>query len=77
IHDRTWTTDRSRAVQRWGELEPSLATPLGQLHSWATGERRPAREEVELVLADDGIVSAIVARFGRLIGLWTDGADDQ
>jgi len=46
-------------------------------HAWATRERRPAREEVNFVLADDGIVSAIVARFGRLIGLWTDDADDQ
>jgi hypothetical protein len=27
-------------------------------------------------LADDGIVAAIVERFGRLIGLWTDDPDD-
>jgi hypothetical protein len=77
VHDHTWTTDRSRAVQRWSELEPGLAAQLGRLHSWAKGERQPDREEVGRALADDGIVSAIVERFGRLIGLWTDDPDDQ
>jgi uncharacterized protein len=71
-HDHTWTTDRSRAVMRWSELEPGLAGQLGRLHSWANGERCPSREEVERALAADGIVSAIVDRFGRLIGLWPD-----
>lgn len=71
VHDHTWTTDRSHAVRRWGELEPGLATQLGRLHSWANGER-PSREEVERALAGDGIVSAIVERFDRLIGLWPD-----
>jgi uncharacterized protein len=72
VHDHTWTTDRSRAVRRWSELEPGLAGQLGRLHSWANGERRPSRDEVEDALAADGIVSAIVDRFGRLIGLWPD-----
>jgi uncharacterized protein len=73
VHDHSWTTDRSRAVRRWSELEPGLARQLGRLHSWANGERRPAQAEVERALADDGIVAAIVDRFGRLIGLWPDG----
>ena len=30
----------------------------------------PSREEVGPALADDGIVSAILERFDRLIGLW-------
>jgi Nucleotidyltransferase domain len=77
VYDHTWTTDRSRAVQRWSELEPDLAAQLGRLHSWAQGERQPDREEVRRALADDGIVSAIVERFGRMIGLWTDDPDDQ
>jgi uncharacterized protein len=77
VHDHTWTTDRSRAVRRWSELEPDLAAQLGRLLSWAKGERRPAREEVRRALADDGIVSAVVERFGRLIGLWTDDPEDQ
>jgi len=77
VHDYTWTTDRSRAVQRWSELEPDLAAQLAWLLSWAKGERRPSREEVGRALADDGIISAIVERFGRLIGLWTDDPDDQ
>jgi uncharacterized protein len=75
VHDHTWTTDRSRAVRRWSELEPGAATELGQLHWWANGHRRPSREEVERALADDGIVSAIVTRFGTLIGLWADDPD--
>ena len=77
VHDHTWTTDRSRAVRRWSELEPDLAAQLGQLHSWAKAERRPDREEAGRAVADDGIVSAIVERFGRLIGLWTDDPDGQ
>lgn len=77
VHDHTWTTDRSRAVQRWSDLEPDLAAQLGRLLSWAKAERHPDREEVGRALADDGIVSAIVERFGRVIGLWTDDPDDQ
>jgi Nucleotidyltransferase domain len=77
VHDYTWTTDRSRAVQRWSDLEPGLAAQLGRLHSWAKRECHPDREEVGRALADDGIVAAIVERFGRLIGLWTDDPDDQ
>jgi hypothetical protein len=77
VHDHTWTTDRAGAVQRWSDLEPDLAAPLGRLHSWAKAERHPDREEAARALADDGIVCAIVERFGRLIGLWTDDPDDQ
>jgi hypothetical protein len=77
VHDRTWTTDRSRAARRWGELEPGLAAPLGLLLSWARAERRPSRGEVRRALADDGIVAAVVERFGSLIGLWADDPEDQ
>jgi hypothetical protein len=77
IHDHTWTTDRSRAVRRWSELEPGLASHLGRLHCWANGERRPSRQEAECALAEDGIASAIVQRFGSMIGLWPDDPDDQ
>jgi uncharacterized protein len=72
VHDRTWTTDRARSARRWSELEPGLAVPLGRLLAWATGERRPSAEEVRRVLADDGIIAAIVECFARLIGLWAD-----
>lgn len=77
VYDRTWTTDRSRAVRRWGDVEPSLATELNRLLSWAKGERRPAPEEVANALADDGTVSLIVERFARLIGLWADDPAGQ
>jgi len=70
VHDRTWTTDRARAARRWGELEPALAVPLGQLLAWATAQRRPTRDEVRRVLAGGGLVAAIVERFAHLIGLW-------
>jgi uncharacterized protein len=77
VHDQTWTTDRSPAARRWSELEPGLATQLGQLHSWASRERRPGREEAERALTDDGIIAVIVERFGNLIGLWTDDPEDH
>jgi uncharacterized protein len=77
VHDHTWTTDRARAAQRWSDLEPGLAAQLGRLHSWATAERHPDLEEVGRALADDGIVCAILERFTRLIGLWTDDPEDQ
>jgi uncharacterized protein len=76
IRDRTWTTDRTRAARRWGEIEPCLAAPLGVLLSWATAEHRPARQEVPPVLADDGIVATVVKRFSELIGLWADDPQD-
>jgi nucleotidyltransferase-like protein len=72
VRDRTWTTDRSRAVRRWSELEPGLAAQLGLLHSWARHERCPSREETGRALAGDGIIAAIVERFDSLIGLWPD-----
>ena len=72
VHDQTWTTDRARAVRRWGEIEPVLAAPLGQLLSWATARRRPAPGEVRQALAGDGIVAAAADRFASLIGLWPD-----
>jgi uncharacterized protein len=77
VRDHTWTTDRSRAARRWSELEPDLAVPLGRLLSWANAERRPSCEDVGRALADDGLVDAIVERFGRVIGLWTDDSRDQ
>jgi uncharacterized protein len=77
VRDQTWTTDRSRAAQRWGELDPGLAARLSQLLSWATGQRRPGREEAGSALAGDGIVPAVVERFSRLIGLWAGHPDDH
>jgi hypothetical protein len=41
VRDHTWTTGRSRAVQRWSDLGPGLAAQLGRLHSWAKGEHHP------------------------------------
>jgi uncharacterized protein len=77
VHDHTWTTDRSHAARRWGELEPNLAAPLGRLQSWAVAERRPSRGQVGRALTGDGIVGAIVERFGSLIGLWAEDPQNQ
>jgi hypothetical protein len=77
VHDQTWTTDRSRAARRWGEIEPGLAAHLRQLHSWVSAERRPADEEVERALAGDGIAEAIVERFASRIGLWADDPEGR
>ena len=77
VHDRTWTTDRSRAARRWGEVEPHLDGQLGQLWSWASAEGRPSPADVERALAGDGIVAAVAARFGSLIGLWPDDEGGQ
>ena len=71
IQDRTWTTSRERAVRRWSEIEPGLAADLSRLSSWATRERSPSSHELEHALAVDGVITAIVDRFGGLIGLWT------
>lgn len=72
VHDHVWTTDRSRAVRRWGEIELSLAIPLDRLFSWTEGTHRPSYAEVKEAVADDGVVTAIVERFANMIGLWTD-----
>ncbi len=72
VHDHTWTTDRSRAVRRWSEIEPGLAADLDRLHSWTDGTHLPTPRQVAEAVADDGVVAAIVERFGGLIGLWND-----
>ncbi|WP_299931689.1 nucleotidyltransferase domain-containing protein [uncultured Nocardioides sp.] len=72
VHDHTWTTDRARACQRWGEIDPRLAVPLALLQSWSDGKQTPARGELERALGPDGVVTAVVARFADIVGLWTE-----
>jgi uncharacterized protein len=76
VRDHTWTTDRSRAARRWGDVQPDLAVPLGRLLSWAKGDRRAAHKEVRRALAADGVVDSIVDRFGSSIGFWADDPPD-
>jgi uncharacterized protein len=76
VYDHTWTTDRARAGRRWSEIEPDLAGHLDQLQGWADRASDSSREQVESALADDGIVAAIVERFGAMIGLWAGGHDN-
>lgn len=71
VHDNIWTTDRQRAVQRWSEIEPALGPELARLWSWVDGAQIPARDAVGRVLADDGLVAAVVRQFDAVAGLWT------
>jgi uncharacterized protein len=68
VLDRTWTTDRGRAAHRWAELEPRWAEDTAALLEWA--ERPPVvtRSRVDAVF--DGCVSALVAAFADVVGLW-------
>lgn len=70
VHDGTWTTDRSRAVARWGEVDPGLAGALRQMGQWVSGEAPPLPAEVTSILARGGAVEGVVDRFRTLIGLW-------
>jgi uncharacterized protein len=72
VHDQTWTTSRSRAARRWGEVEPGLAAGLARLESWADRLGHPEREDVARAVADGGVVSEITGQFATLIGLWPD-----
>ena len=74
VHDRTWTTDRSLAARRWGEIDPRLAAGLARLDSWAGRIEHPTRPEVEAVLDESGLVSEVVTRFRELVGLWDDAS---
>ncbi len=41
VHDRTWTTDRERAAQRWATIDRSLAEPLALLADWSDDRADP------------------------------------
>ena len=72
VHDSTWTTDRARAADRWGEVHPDLADRLSELLDWAV--RAPAassgatHDRVNRHL--DTTVQQIVQQFDDAIGLW-------
>ena len=68
VHDSTWTTDRTRAAFRWGEVEPSLAGDLRMLVAWADGSVDADQTSLSRIL--DGAVARIVEAFDRSIGLW-------
>lgn len=76
VRDKTWTTDRARAADRWGEIEPALAGPLRMLLSWAAAECRPASEDAWSAIAGGGIVAAVAERFADIIGLWPDDQEN-
>ena len=68
VRDRTWTTDRIAAAERWAQLEPATSDDLGRLASWAAGRGAPDRQDIQYAL--DGIVRQIAGAFADSIGLW-------
>ena len=72
VHDRTWTTDRAIAVERWSAVDPTLAADLLRLHGWATGQRVPVRHEVAAAVSEGAVIAAVVDRFRARVGLWGD-----
>ncbi|MFE6510780.1 hypothetical protein ACFVDI_26965 [Nocardioides sp. NPDC057767] len=69
VHDGTWTTDRSAAAARWGEIEPSLAVDLTRLVTLSeNGGASP--EETATLLGEGGAIERITGRFAADIGLW-------
>jgi len=69
IHDRTWTTDRTAAARRWGEVHPEHAPALRTLLAWIDGDGAPGTGDVRRVL--DGLLPHVVKTFADTIGLWS------
>ncbi|TQL68105.1 hypothetical protein FB381_1994 [Nocardioides albertanoniae] len=69
VHDGTWTTDRSAAASRWGEIEPTLADDLARLETLREHGGTTA-EETAALLGEGGVIEQISARFAADIGLW-------
>ena len=70
VHDRTWTTDRLSAAQRWSEIDATCAAPLAELVAWSESAHQPTAAAVETALG--GIVTHLVDTFADMIGLWGD-----
>ena len=68
VHDRTWTTDRVLAAQRWGEVDPACAPGLRTLLAWSSTTPEPGTGELRTVL--DGPVRRVVDAFAVAVGLW-------
>jgi len=79
VHDSTWTTDRTRAAKRWGEVHADLADGLGELLDWAV--QTPAEssdaihDRVNRHLATT--IEQIVEQFDDAIGLWAPDSAER
>jgi hypothetical protein len=71
VRDRTWTTDRVGAAERWGRLHPPLAAGLTELVAWAESARPVRRDEVRRSLQPGGTVHQLVTAFDVEIGMWS------
>jgi len=68
VHDRTWTTDRFRAAERWGRIEPASAASMRILVVWSQGIGPSSGSALERAL--DGPIADIADSFSRTVGLW-------
>jgi uncharacterized protein len=73
VHDRTWTTDRQRAVARWSEIDTERGPGLRDLAVWSDAAQGVDRSDLAHAL--DTTIAAIVEAFANTIGLWT--SDNQ
>ncbi len=69
VHDRTWTTDRGWAAQRWGEVVPAMAADLAELLTGAEAELVPTTEQVDRWLVT--VVPAVLDHLRAEVGLWS------
>lgn len=70
VHDNTWTTDRSKAADRWRSIHPELDEELRLLTGWANDEHLSDHDTVDASLK--GVVASVVDAFRNTIGLWED-----
>lgn len=76
-HDKTWTTDRSRAARRWAELDPDRSDDMVRLLAWAEGHVVPLAAELDAALEQNGVVGVVVDRFAAEVGLWPDPVESD
>ncbi|MGP5072822.1 nucleotidyltransferase domain-containing protein [Arthrobacter rhombi] len=70
VLDRTWTTDRGTAANRWVEIEPCYTHEVAMLLKWIDDDSTATATELNAVLSPNGIVANVTNRFADTIGLW-------
>ncbi|WP_420451952.1 nucleotidyltransferase domain-containing protein [Ilumatobacter sp.] len=68
VNDTTWTTDRTRAADRWGEVRADLAGDLRELLDWTSRRANATSDRITHHL--DSTIEEIVNQFEADIGLW-------
>lgn len=68
VHDGTWSTDRTLAAIRWGEIHPEMAVDLATPLGWVEDDPPLASEVVQRML--ETAVGDVVSSLEASIGLW-------